>query len=754
MARATYFARPRAFRFSLLGTILVLVFLIPVMVGDAFAQGEEAPPIVLTDTHSQYSLSSKLEILRDPTRKLTIQEVSSPAYAAHFMPNQQKVPNLGLTADAVWVRFRARDDAPAGASWLLALDEQRQGLVELYLPAADGGYLVKRTGRDLPFSSRDFPNRAFVFRLDLPQGMEAPVYLRLESSAPMIIPLSIWAADAFAQHAQTDLLVYGLFYGAMFIMAGYNLFLAVSLRDASYLYLALFILSFSFNQAARDGLGQQYLYPGFSNRHVNELSTTVMMVLLILFSTRILETRLRLPRLHRVLLAIIVLFSALLLLEFFRPINAMGLVLIQATFILLGIAGFLVLRQGYRPAGLYLLSWFLFFLTAFVFATNGLRPLPNFSVPDEPLMLAISLGALLGSLALADRVSLLRAETEAASLELAKSEAKYRSLFDNSRDGIFITTREGEYVDANPAWLRLFGMTLPDLAHTNAADLYLDPSERAGFLQAMDEHGFVEDFPVQLRSKNGAPIFALVSATGWKDSDSGQHGIQGTVHDVTEQRRVEQELAEQQVRMEEAVTQERGRLARELHDSVTQSLYSIGLYANAAARALKLDKQAVGAEHVGQIIQLTLEAMVDMRSLIFELRPPLLSKVGLPTALETRLKAVEGRTGIAIEFHSDGKDGLSLSTQAELYRIAQEALSNIAKHSRAEHVVVDLSFGADGAALEIRDDGDGFDVESARQKNTMGLRSIAERAQKIDAVVSVTSTPGQGTVVRVEVPNA
>jgi PAS domain S-box-containing protein len=327
-------------------------------------------------------------------------------------------------------------------------------------------------------------------------------------------------------------------------------------------------------------------------------------------------------------------------------------------------------------------------------------------------------------------------------------------LFDNSRDGIFVTTREGEIVDVNPAWLRIFGMTRADLPQARVADLYADPADRDSLLQAVDEHGFVEDYPLEMRCKDGAPIFVLVSAAPWKDDHSDQRGIQGSVRDVTEQRRVERELAEQQVRMEEAVAQERGRLARDLHDSVTQSLYSIGLYANAAARALKLDKQTVGAEHVGQIIQLTLEAMVDMRSLIFELRPPLLSKVGLPTALETRLKAVEGRTGIAIEFHAQGDDGLSLGVQTELYRIAQEALSNIAKHSRAEHVLVDLSFEADRAALEIRDDGDGFDVESARRKNTMGLRSIAERAQKIDAVVSVTSTPGQGTVVRVEVPNA
>jgi PAS domain S-box-containing protein len=222
-------------------------------------------------------------------------------------------------------------------------------------------------------------------------------------------------------------------------------------------------------------------------------------------------------------------------------------------------------------------------------------------------MLTIALGALLGSLALADRVSILRAETEAANRELARSEARYRTLFDNSRDGIFVTTREGEFVDVNPAWLRIFGMTRPDLPQAKAADFYVDPADRAGLLQAVDERGFVEDYPLEMRCKDGAPIFVLVSAAPWKDDHSDQRGIQGSVRDVTEQRRVERELAEQQVRMEEAVTQERGRLARELHDSVTQSLYSIGLYANAAARALKLDKQAVGAEHVGQIIQLTLK---------------------------------------------------------------------------------------------------------------------------------------------------
>jgi signal transduction histidine kinase len=177
------------------------------------------------------------------------------------------------------------------------------------------------------------------------------------------------------------------------------------------------------------------------------------------------------------------------------------------------------------------------------------------------------------------------------------------------------------------------------------------------------------------------------------------------------------------------------------------------LYANAAARALKAGKSDVGADHIQQIIQLALEAMVDMRSLIFELRPPDLEKVGLATALQSRLQAVEGRAGVSVEFHSAGNDGLPLVVQTELYRIAQEALTNVVKHANAKHVAVDLNFGTECTALEIRDDGKGFDLETAQQKNTMGLRSLAERAQKIHGVLTVSGEPGRGTTVRVEIPN-
>jgi len=220
-----------------------------------------APVVTLSDTKDEYSLIPNLELLRDPTQELTIQDITSPAFADQFTPNHQKIPNLGITKDAVWVRWRVRNDSTTN-EWQLALNEARLGLVTLYTPSADPpGYIEKTAGRDLPFTARDVAHRNFIFRLDLPPGAEQTFYVRFKSDSPLIIPLSLLTVEALAQKDQQVLLFLGLFYGAMLIMAGYNLFLYFSFRDINYLYLTLFIIFYSLSSAVRDGLAQQYIWP-------------------------------------------------------------------------------------------------------------------------------------------------------------------------------------------------------------------------------------------------------------------------------------------------------------------------------------------------------------------------------------------------------------------------------------------------------------------------------------------------------------
>jgi signal transduction histidine kinase len=217
-----------------------------------------------------------------------------------------------------------------------------------------------------------------------------------------------------------------------------------------------------------------------------------------------------------------------------------------------------------------------------------------------------------------------------------------------------------------------------------------------------------------------------------------------------------------------ATLEERARMARELHDSVTQSLHSIGLYADAADRAVGLGKMDVGAAHVHEVHQLAREAMHEMRALIFEMRPAVLEERGLGPALKARVEAVEARAGIAfsVETSEAPASRLPIETESELYRIAQEALTNVIKHARAAHVRVRLTYDdpeatvADAGAprerhgrvvLEIRDDGVGFDWRSAQERGTFGLRSINERAAKIGGVLTIDTAPGQGTMLRIEV---
>lgn len=200
-----------------------------------------------------------------------------------------------------------------------------------------------------------------------------------------------------------------------------------------------------------------------------------------------------------------------------------------------------------------------------------------------------------------------------------------------------------------------------------------------------------------------------------------------------------------------AVLAERQRLARELHDSVTQSLYSVTLYANAAALALAAGKQEVTAGYLRDLQETAQEGMRDMRLLIFQLHPPVLETEGLVAALQLRLAAVEGRAGLQTEFRVEGERRLPLAIEGDLYWIAQEALNNVRKHAAARHVAVHLYFTAASLSLEVMDDGVGFDPQAVPVEGRGGLRTIAERAAHVGGKLTYESTPGEGTRVKVEV---
>jgi len=221
------------------------------------------------------------------------------------------------------------------------------------------------------------------------------------------------------------------------------------------------------------------------------------------------------------------------------------------------------------------------------------------------------------------------------------------------------------------------------------------------------------------------------------------------VHLVAELRLLRSET--EQRALEVAVLEERQRLSRELHDSVTQSLYGISLYAEAAGRALTDGDSEPVATNLHEIRETTQEALGEMRLLLFELRPPLLQEQGLAAALGARLRAVETRAGLVAEFDCPGNERLPPNTEQELYRLAQEALNNVLKHAHAGRITVRLAVTNGHATLQVADDGVGFDP-SLQGTDGFGLRGMRERAERLGGTLHIESSPGAGTRLQVEVP--
>jgi signal transduction histidine kinase len=203
---------------------------------------------------------------------------------------------------------------------------------------------------------------------------------------------------------------------------------------------------------------------------------------------------------------------------------------------------------------------------------------------------------------------------------------------------------------------------------------------------------------------------------------------------------------------EKAALEERQRLARELHDSVSQALYGIALGARTAREALVYAPERAD-QPIGYILQLADAGLADMRALIFELRPQALAEEGLVVALHKQLAALQARHGVATHAELGSEPGGALQVKQALYRIAQEALQNIARHAQASRVTMRLDAYPDSLALEISDDGLGFDT-GASFPGHLGLRSMRERIAEIGGVLDLSSTPGSGTRIRARAPNA
>lgn len=349
-----------------------------------------------------------------------------------------------------------------------------------------------------------------------------------------------------------------------------------------------------------------------------------------------------------------------------------------------------------------------------------------------------------------------RARTEIALLD---SQKRLQALFDHMRDGVLLVDNSAAHVDANPALCALLGYTRDEMLHMA---LWNDvPPDLLPLLSETWERflasGWLEgEFTCQRKDGTRVDVEYLAVANFMP----GLHLC--SVRDITGRRQAEAKLARYTEhlkrlsrRLVEVQEDERRHLSRELHDRTGQNLTAINLHLSVIREQVPPQASAIHArvEDAMTLVSSTLEAVRDVMA---DLRPPVLDDYGLLAALRWYGDIFSRRTGLVVVVSGTGATPrLPKVAETALFRVAQEAFNNVAKHAKATRIDVALEHGEQQERLIVQDDGVGFDPASERPAGSgWGIISMEERTEAVGGVLQVQSVPGQGTRIVVEVPHA
>lgn len=338
-------------------------------------------------------------------------------------------------------------------------------------------------------------------------------------------------------------------------------------------------------------------------------------------------------------------------------------------------------------------------------------------------------------------------EQRAVQAALEASEERLRLIADMTADAIWDRDLNTNQVTWSAGLQTQFGYEPAQVSTSESWRELVHPDDRAAVVASIDEalESDASYWTSEYRFRRADGNFAAVldNAHIVRDDTGRPTRFIGSMVDITEQLKLADVATN-------AALEERQRLAHTLHDSVSQSLYTISLLAEASRRRAMAGEQQIVTEYVGRLGELTVQTLRQMRLLLYDLRPGVLDQEGLSGALRHRLEAVEHRAGIRARLIDHTLAPIPPRLQRDIFWIAQEALNNSLRHASATTVTVTLSSKGEDIVLEVEDNGQGFDP--AQLEAGGGLTAIRRRVGDLHGEMSVCSRADKGTVLSVRVP--
>ncbi len=354
-----------------------------------------------------------------------------------------------------------------------------------------------------------------------------------------------------------------------------------------------------------------------------------------------------------------------------------------------------------------------------------------------------------------DGVTIDITERKLTELRLRESEARFRAIFENAGIGIALVGPGGIPVACNPALEQLLGYSASELQKMHFSEFthHEDVKRDLALYQDLIS-GRRRRYEVEKRylRKDGELMWGRLVVSAVRDA-SGQavFGI-GMVEDITARKRVERELLSLSDKLITTQEQERSRIARELHDGLGQQIAALSIAVASMKRQVP-EHVTVAREQMTRLQQRIASISEGVRRISHELHPAVLELAGIVPALRSHCKEFSTDNGVAVTLDAESNfENIPAEVALCLYRVAQEALQNVAKHSGAKEASVRLQHSGESVVLTVADHGRGFDADAPASHAGLGLVSMKERARLLNGSLKISSSPGEGATLEVSIP--